>query len=572
MLFGPVSRREFLQASVTTAGGLAIAASGRAHPEPELHVCPKSSPPARTLFALRLEELTSFNWDMRLTLTCLQGIVNRSRPRLYLVQDHYDELWLDWLRERGDVDEVKWLDVGDVFERFLPEVSVMFVVDPAVPATTNVATMLAGVYGGLVATPRTASQYDLPRGWLPDSWNRGLDLAFSNFQKDIDAYRWCFQKLGDRLSRQAVAIMDPHEVATRDYFVEFQIPILWISGPADVARNPKASPEEEKAFAHEIMMKWPTNIPCMGWPGGGDEPQTGIGEWLGVRLATECGKFEVCTGFDGYSPSVSNLSVHSGTTAKLRQPIPPVELRRDKIYFAFTRSDGDGWNFQRHYYRKLFNDPQHGRVPIGWQMGATAIDGQPDIVDYYYHHARPGDCFMNALSGVGYIHEDNYADNFPPEERDKIWKEFIRLSGIYRARLDATVMSTLAEMTPERMALLASIPGIKGIFANYGRTHVTTQENLSTESNGVPVFRSLNRGPERGFNFTPNTRRDAEWYMVNEIKRWTPRERPAFIHVFLSNWMTHLEMAENIARGLGSEYVAVRPDQLVQLYQRSKGR
>ena len=42
-------------------------------------VCPKSSAPARKIVALRLEELTSHNWDLRLILTCLQGIVNRSQ-------------------------------------------------------------------------------------------------------------------------------------------------------------------------------------------------------------------------------------------------------------------------------------------------------------------------------------------------------------------------------------------------------------------------------------------------------------------------------------------------------------
>ena len=72
-------------------------------------ICPKSSAPARNLAAMRLEELTSHDWDMRLTLTCLQGIVNRSQPRLYLLADRYDELWLDWLRERRDVDRIEWL-------------------------------------------------------------------------------------------------------------------------------------------------------------------------------------------------------------------------------------------------------------------------------------------------------------------------------------------------------------------------------------------------------------------------------------------------------------------------------
>jgi len=32
-----------------------------------------------------------------------QGLVNRQAPRLFLVQDRYDELWLEWLVERGNV-------------------------------------------------------------------------------------------------------------------------------------------------------------------------------------------------------------------------------------------------------------------------------------------------------------------------------------------------------------------------------------------------------------------------------------------------------------------------------------
>lgn len=567
---GLINRREFMQASTAALGGLLVPSRGLGEAEPEVHVLPKSKPPARRLVALRLGELTSYNWDLRLTLTCLQGLVNRSQPRLYLVHDRYDELWLDWLRERGDVDEVKWLEVGEVFQLFLPEAKVMFVTDPSVPATINVATMLASVQGGLVATPRTASQFNLPMGRLPDSWKTGMDLSFMGWKKDVDAYRWVYQQFGDQFSRQAIAIFDPKEVALRDYLVEFKIPILWISGPEDAQKYQQASPEEEKKFAQEIMMKWPPNIPCLGWPGSGDGPQGGIGEWLGVRLASECAKFEVCTGYDGYSPAVSNLSVHSGTSATLHQTIPPIRLQSDKVYFAFVRSDGDGLNFQRHYYRKLFDDPQHGRVPVGWQLGPTATDAFPNIVEYYYRQARPGDCFVNALTGVGYIHEDSYADNYPPEEREKIWHDYLRLSALYRARLDTTVLSTFQEMAPERLALIARIQGVKGIFANYGRTHATNADNLVTEVAGVPVFRSENAGPGE-LTYTPGARRNAEYFMINEVKRWTPTQRPAFLHVFLANWLTTMEMAENIAKGLGSAYVAVRPDQLVSLYRQYKG-
>jgi hypothetical protein len=562
-----MNRRHFMQGTLMAAAGLWHSRRVDGQPSAEFHACPKSRPPARTLFAFRAGDLTSYAAEMKLTLSCLQGLVNRNQPQLYLIHDRYDELWLEWLQARGDVDKVVWLEIGDVFERFLRYATQMFVIDPAVPATVNVATMLAAVHDGLVAAPGTADQFNLTMGVIPDSSSSGLDLRSFRWKKDIDAYRWVYQEYQGRLSRQAIAILAPQETALRDYLVEFAIPILWISGPQDEGANPKASSEEEAEFAHGIMMRWPPNIPCLGWPTSGDK-QGGIGETPGVRLASQCAKYTACTAFDAYSPTVGNLSVHSGTAASLRQSPPEARLDAARVYLAFVRSDGDGLNFHRHYYRKLFDDPKHGSVPIGWQIGPTACDLHPDVIDYYYKNARPGDCFLMALTGMGYIHEDDFAADFPAEEQDKIWNEYLRLSAIYRERLDATVMSTYSEMRPEKLALWARMPGIQGIFANYGRSHSTTLENLLTVVEGKPVFRAIDR-PPGPFTFTPSSRRDAEYFMINEIKRWTPAQRPAFLHVFLANWLTSLDMAENIVKGLGGDYVAVRPDQLPRLYRES---
>jgi hypothetical protein len=54
--------------------------------------------------------------------------------------------------------------------------------------------------------------------------------------------------------------------------------------------------------------------------------------------------------------------------------------------------------------------------------------------------------------------------------------------------------------------------------------------------------------------------------MLSGIAAWTPPTRPAFLFVFLANWLTNMEMAENIVKVLGSPYVAVRPDQLADLF------
>lgn len=570
-----LDRRGFLCLSALALGEVWVASGSLAHGESSTmrrHACPKSQAPARDIAAIKVQDLFTLGWDLRLTLTCLQGIVNRRQPRLYMIFDDYDELWLKWLCERGDVDNVRWLSIDQAFARFLPEVSCMFMTDPSVPATVNVATMLAGVYNGLVVTPNTFKQYNLPFSGGAGFPGKGMDLQKMGWKKDLDAYRWAFHTLDKQLSRQAIAILDPTEVAFRDYLVEFNIPTFWISGPEDVAGNPAADPEGEKEFARAIMMKWPPNIPCLGWPSGGYK-ESGIGEDPGIRLASECAKFEVCTAFDGYSPTVGNLSVHSGTSATLSQHTPPIALERDKVYCTFIRSDGDGMNFVRHYYRALFDDPNHGEVPLGWQLGPMLADLMPDIADYYYKHARPGDCFVNALTGAGYIWEEYYAKGYPASERQRILQEYQQLSAVYRGRIDASVMCTGNEMPREILELFARENGIKGIFANYVRSEETTTKNLVSECAGTPVFRDLMglaSWLSADLDYTEYSKRETVQHVIDEIRHWTPTGRPAFLFVGLNNWLRDMEMLKSIVAGLGAEYVAVRPDQMVSLYDQSR--
>jgi hypothetical protein len=45
-------------------------------------ICPKSAPPAKTLWGVRIED--SEEAEERLPLACLQGLVNRRQPQIYL--------------------------------------------------------------------------------------------------------------------------------------------------------------------------------------------------------------------------------------------------------------------------------------------------------------------------------------------------------------------------------------------------------------------------------------------------------------------------------------------------------
>jgi hypothetical protein len=570
------TRREFLERSARIGAGVLstefLPDGARAIPDgPQAQsadgsVCPKSAHPSETLLALRIQDLDTLSYDEpyqnqpdeRLPLTCLQGLVNRERPRLFLVYDRYDELWLDWLRQRGDVKEVRWVGTEQLYEQFLPLAKGLVVVDPDLPASVNVATMLAGVEGWLPVTPRLLRLFPL---------KVAQDLR-GKWKKDVEAYRWFYSVYGPQLSRRVCACLDPGIFELRDYFVEFKVPLVWVSAAQDAQSSSTASPDEEEQFARDLFSKLPANIPCLGWWDHGQAGEGGIGEGPGVTLASQYGKFEICSGWDGWAHPVSNLSVHSGTAATFHQKTLPPPALSTKVYWTYTRTDGDGPNFWRHVYSHLWSQRDHGKVPVGWQLGPTAYDLIPDILDYFYKHATANDVFVNALTGIGYIHEDRFAEKLPESQQNAVWDQYMELSKRYFRLFDFSLLTTYEEMQPKTLERFTELPGIKGIFANYARSGITTLENETSEIKGVPVFRAIARGG--GLLDTRTGSQHAVASIVEDIRRFTPKKSPAFLHVSLTNWAVEIRPLVEIQEALGSGYVLVRPDQLAALYMNAK--
>lgn len=93
-------------------------------------------------------------WDEAHFVSSLQGIVNREKARLYLYfiggeDGSIDHFWLDKLREPGEwlaehsIEEIKSL--SELIEIFRDDISGLVVYDENVPATSNVASTIAGV-------------------------------------------------------------------------------------------------------------------------------------------------------------------------------------------------------------------------------------------------------------------------------------------------------------------------------------------------------------------------------------------------------------------------------------------
>lgn len=508
---------------------------------PAADLFPHSQPPAAELLVADLRRLPP---DWQLCLLTLQGLTNRQTPSMYSITVAQDVQWLDWMLQRQFVRSTRTLErPEDWLDHYRALVKGVVISDPRLPATKNVAMMVASVQDGIVVSPRLAQQLRLPVL---------MDLR-GKWKTNVEAYRWAFDTLWPRLSHKMIACLWPDSLGIRDYLAQQKVFTFWLSGPIDGARK-GADPQAEVKLMEELLAKMPVNIPVLGYPWAGKD--VGIGEGPGVQLFAEFGKYLVG------SVDSTNLSVHSGIQAPApRRQVPPAPpLQRDKVYLSIIISDGDNLPvLTLHNFPQLWKDPLRGKFPIGWTISPSSRLLIPDVVDYYYRTATPDDCFLGAVSGVGYTYPDHYGERFAQPGR--VFDGFLEQTRQAMAGMDLKDAWIMGITRPELIRRYAErIPGLESIYPDYGRRVSTYDEATYPTVHGVPVFHAATGWTEGA----PREKQVAD--VVAQIKAMAPAGRPAFLHLFVWNWGFNLPMLKEILDKLGPDYVAVRPDHLAQLY------
>ena len=507
-------------------------------------IFPRSKAPAKELLVCDLRKQRT---DVRNMIYGLQGLINRSQPRLYCISVNEDELWLDHMRKRGWITSTQVVAKPlDLLTRFRDTYKGVIITDPALPASKNVATMLASVKDGLVVTSRLAGELNLPV----------LDDLRGRWKTSVAAYRWAFDNLWDKLNHHVIACSWPEHLALRDYLVENKVFIFWISGELDGARK-YANPTEEAKLMEELLAKMPVNIPVMSYPWAGKG--NGIGEGPGVTLFAEFGKYLVG------SIDAGNLSVHSGIqVAQFKQPAPPPlpKLQQDKTYLSIVISDGDNLPvLTTGNFPQLYQDKTRGQFAIGWTASPSASMLIPDILDWYYANETPNDEFIAAVSGVGYTYPDSYGKRYRDPDRQRVYDGFLEQTADYMKRAD---LKGLWPMNATRPAIIAryaeKIPFLDSMFLDYGRAIPASEPATYPTTHNVPIFRAVTTWNEQEDHAARVAR------LVSDVKQMTPAQRPAFLHFFALNWFVDLPLLQEVVKQLGPDYVFVRPTQLSALW------
>jgi len=511
--------------------------------------------------------------EVRRALAALQGLVNRRRPRLYVLNavdsPGDDGVWLQYMQANGYTGKEERIDDWpSLVARFRSEITGAIVVDPDLPGSLHAASMLAGLQQALPLSAAMAKTLNL---------RVVMDLR-GRWKRNVEAYRYVYDHYWNRMNHHILAWEYPlaDYQGAGDYRVEFNVFAFWVSSYSD--QEPGADPDAELAFLHEVLAHTPANIPVMGWPMAGDT--RGITEYEGVRLLSEYGKFVPGTEF------CSNLSVHTALHPRdslFRQKSniakPAIPLDPGKVYVTLNILDsGDAlWYWQR-YQRKIWADPDRGALPIGWGMNPTLWDTMPLVMQWYFEHATPADTFFTAVSGLGYMNTQVYASRFRAQDRERIWQRYVALTETYRRKADmhgiALYNGGWSEQTPppDLLPRFTHNPsGLDYIFADLGRHDAIHPNDAATLQEGVPVFHTLTRY-QVWSNSAEVSKQDktlSNAWLLQEILSHTPPQRPGFMSVMAISWYYAPSWLKDLQSKLPSNYRVVSPPELAYLFRES---
>jgi hypothetical protein len=414
-------------------------------------------------------------WDTCHFITSMQGIVNRDAPRLYLYavggkDASTDRFWLDWMRGDGD-----WLgdhtleplpDLAALARQFKDHVNGLVVYDGSVPATSNVASTIAGVED-LACVRHDPAPGSLFRvltdelGFEPKVWLIGQDGTPmftgsgtlpgsdtpSSGSAKCDAYLWAKENYLDTgrcnpgrfgyyldafwLTKPAGGSLFNHTLTNQDYFISERGFLFDLSPNDDEAPNDDpgqpvgADFETLKAILRAGydqlggkgmihvggFVPWDTKYTSVA--GGKHEPVPV--EW---RMVEVLSSYNAWVDADALGMSaVANASLFRQFPLKDRYPqdLPTEEdltekglLNPDgsipeKTYITFYVGDYDSAAWMYQMMPGIWNDPERGSIPLGWAFNPTLADRFAPGMAYTRATATPNDFFWAGDSGAGYV-------------------------------------------------------------------------------------------------------------------------------------------------------------------------
>lgn len=405
-------------------------------------------------------------WAESHFVAALQGLANRDYPRLYVYFNtddnakpgRIDRFWLDILRQPGGWLAVRKLQpvssLTDLVAKFRPAFRGVVLYDLSVPATSHVASTIAGCDDLLPVPydPTPGSVYDrlvvhgphLPvKMRLLHADGTPLFTGTETGSAKCDAYLWAKRNYLDTgkcsptvmgYYIDAIYVQYPESVATltetcsADYLIQHKAFFFDLSpwedeAPQDDPHQPLGTDNKTlcaillSAYkqTHGQHMITVTGFPPIGWKytaSHGGHHQDVETEWHFAQVISCFNAF-----LDSADTPMANASIYCQFPLKARyvQHKPTLADWKKagyvdasgKIvphqYVSFYAGDYDSAAWLYTFLPNIWTDKMRGSVPLGWGFNPNLAARFPVGLDWVRRTATPNDLFVCGDSAAGYL-------------------------------------------------------------------------------------------------------------------------------------------------------------------------
>jgi len=396
-----------------------------------------------TLYVYTIEKSGTITaYDEVEAVACIQGVLNREEPCLYVLSTTYGRpsYWLDkfysgWIGGRKRID-VK--DFDALLKLALSKTNKAIIWDPKVPATINVATTMAGVEDAIVFSPTLAKKYCEQYGFEVIKDFQGMFNGSITGSAKNDAYRWAKEEFLDKgkCSKHLMCLYedsfltrntgDVSYVSTRDWAVASRAFVYDLSpwsdeAPKDDLGQPIGLDLETYRLILESQLKQTegkqmvevagffsfrkySNQPS--YPSKHGDVDT---EWENVYVISEYNCYQNTVASSCYNQSFHSKAPQKSMTQGRPELITPQE---GKTYICVLMADYDSTTPLYEFMPNNWSDSDRGTIPLLWGINPNLCETYPDIFEYLYSTRAEGDYFASDASAAGYMNPNRIKSEY----------------------------------------------------------------------------------------------------------------------------------------------------------------
>jgi hypothetical protein len=547
---------------------------------------------------IALLDVSSLVYNDRVCAAVVQGLLNRSSPKIFLDYGYYDdpmtrrtnEVFMDddfWYgkyramlgnQDQNNLDYYKQAhgftvkpvkDLDALIRQNLSVFKGYIVWDDTQPDTINLAVMLAGLDELIAVSPAR------------EEWAKTLNLPKAHdlrgkWRNRIEIYTWAYENLFPRCKKGLLACLEPgwERPEFLDYAVQNNIFIYSLSSTFKGFGSTTLlllafGPAWLRELLFALRLDGPLKRLALAWMGRksaevklSNRVQTSIESlpyptifgWHTKRDDELTFMLQLSSNGLRLVPShlADNFSFHSQVRPLgefKTDPIPEFKLDPQGTYVTFTLSDGDQLMMMNTAELGNWNSSARGTIPFNWECQPLLSELAPALLERFSRTKTSNDCMVAGPSGAGYV--------VPPLAPH--FSDYMNATAQTCKKAGINVVTTYVADPPRRVLdqLVSHKGDLLGFLSGYAIVSRAPQELV----NGTPVF--ANEIPQAANIW------DTADQLLSRLEGFlTANVKPRFIGVHLFAYRTSIDdVAAFIKKHAGDHLHFVRADEFLLLAQ-----